>query len=147
MENTGNTEEDLEEAAQERVDAGSWHLRDRRRRCGFPLSIFKLLLTTRQYFIRYNAAAQIANRMQFLGEDVEKASGAIVQLLEENEGLGGVIALDSDGNCMFLTRLAISPFSLLDIDALPMNSTGMYRGVITAEEIPRVAIFSDEELA
>lgn len=53
-----------------------------------------------QYFIRTNAAARIASRMQYLGETLRKASATVVQQLKENEGMGGVIALDSDGNCM-----------------------------------------------
>ncbi|KAI5123991.1 hypothetical protein M0805_006402 [Coniferiporia weirii] len=81
------------------------------------------------YFIRYNAAANIADRMKFLGESLKKASKVVVKTLGENEGLGGVIALDGQGNY-----------------SLPMNSTGMYRGVITADGVPKVAIFSDEEL-
>ncbi|EJD02791.1 N-terminal nucleophile aminohydrolase [Fomitiporia mediterranea MF3/22] len=81
------------------------------------------------YFIRYNAAANIADRMKFLGESVNKAANSVVKTLGENEGIGGVIALDELGNY-----------------ALPLNSSGMYRGVITAESIPRVAIFSDEDL-
>lgn len=30
--------------------------------------------------------------------------------------------------------------------ALPLNSSGMYRGVIKADGSPKVAIFDDEEL-
>ncbi|KAL5485117.1 hypothetical protein ACEPAI_7759 [Sanghuangporus weigelae] len=81
------------------------------------------------YFIRYNAAASIADRMKFLGESVQKASANVVRTLGENEGTGGVIALDEQGNY-----------------ALPLNSTGMYRGVIKSDGVPKVAIFSDEEL-
>ncbi|KAL5523869.1 hypothetical protein ACEPAG_8042 [Sanghuangporus baumii] len=81
------------------------------------------------YFIRYNAAANIADRMKFLGESVQKASASVVRTLAENEGTGGVIALDERGNY-----------------ALPLNSTGMYRGVIKSNGVPKVAIFSDEEL-
>ncbi|THH07761.1 hypothetical protein EW145_g3162 [Phellinidium pouzarii] len=74
------------------------------------------------YFIRYNAAASIAYRMRFLGESLKKASETVVKTLGENEGLGGVIALDEQGNY-----------------TLPMNSSGMYRGVITAEEANRTS--------
>lgn len=50
--------------------------------------------------------------MRFLGEDVEKASGAVLKLLEENEGLGGVIVLDSDGNCAFSLLLTSVSFTV-----------------------------------
>ncbi|KAH8119349.1 nucleophile aminohydrolase [Phellopilus nigrolimitatus] len=81
------------------------------------------------YFIRYNAAANIADRMKFLGESIGKATRSVVNALGENEGIGGVIALDEQGNY-----------------SLPMNCSGMYRGVITAEGVSKVAIFADEEL-
>ena len=98
-----------------------------------------------QYFIRYNAAANIADRMKFLGESVQKASASVVKTLGENEGIGGVIALDEQGNC---EKSIIAFLSIIDTvaDAFPLNSSGMYRGVITADGVPRVAIFADEEL-
>lgn len=44
--------------------------------------------------------------MRFRGEGVKNASEVVVRLLRENEGLGGVIVLDSDGNCQsFLPNL------------------------------------------
>lgn len=51
-----------------------------------------------QYFIRRNAAATIAHRMEYLGESVEKAAKAVVEDLYTQGGLGGVIAVDSRGN-------------------------------------------------
>jgi beta-aspartyl-peptidase (threonine type) len=50
------------------------------------------------YFIRRNAAAGIAHRMQYLGESVGKASQVVVSDLLENGGLGGVICVDAHGN-------------------------------------------------
>lgn len=37
--------------------------------------------------------------MKFLGEGVKKASETVIKTLAENEGVGGVIALDERGNC------------------------------------------------
>lgn len=86
--------------------------------------------TTRaQYFIRFNAAASIANRMKFKHESVKKASEFAVRELAANDGVGGVISLDNNGNF-----------------ALSLNSSGMYRGVIRHDGRPLTAIFDDDEL-
>lgn len=62
--------------------------------------IINIFISTRsQYFIRYNAASAIGNRMKYLGEGVKRASKAVVKELGKNEGMGGVIALDDQGNC------------------------------------------------
>ena len=82
-----------------------------------------------QYFIRFNAAASIANRMKFKHESVRKASEFTVSELAANDGIGGVIALDNKGNF-----------------ALSLNSSGMYRGVIRDDGRPLTAIFDDEDL-
>ncbi len=82
-----------------------------------------------QYFIRFNAAASIASRMKFNHESVGKAADFVVKDLADNDGLGGVIALDNEGNF-----------------ALSLNSTGMYRGVIRHDGRPLTAIFDDDEL-
>ncbi|KAH6901069.1 asparaginase [Coprinopsis sp. MPI-PUGE-AT-0042] len=81
------------------------------------------------FFIRQCTAHLIASRMQLLGESVQDASSRVVKELGEMGGMGGVIALDMEGNV-----------------AMPLNSTGMYRGFIRPDGIPKVAIFSDEEL-
>ncbi|TDL24178.1 asparaginase [Rickenella mellea] len=81
------------------------------------------------YFIRCDTAATLAHRMKFLNESVEKASKSVVEELKLNGGLGGVIALDEQGN-----------FSLT------MNSSGMYRGVIREDGVPQTAIFHDDIL-
>ena len=51
-----------------------------------------------KYFIRYNVASDISDRVRFLGEDVKKASKTVIKTLAENEGVGGVIDLDERGN-------------------------------------------------
>jgi beta-aspartyl-peptidase (threonine type) len=52
-----------------------------------------------QYFIRYNAAASVAQRMKFLNETVSAAVRHVVNKdLGEHSGIGGIIALDNHGN-------------------------------------------------
>ncbi|KAI0049879.1 N-terminal nucleophile aminohydrolase [Auriscalpium vulgare] len=81
------------------------------------------------YFIRQNTAATIARRMEYLCEPLGKAAGWAVEALREDGGDGGVIAVDASGNV-----------------AMPLNCTGMYRGVIRADGVPKTAIFADDEL-
>ena len=57
-----------------------------------------LSLFHRQYFIRQNTAATLAHRMQYLNEPVRKAARSVVEALRRDEGVGGVIALDNQGN-------------------------------------------------
>ena len=82
------------------------------------------------YFIRQAAASTIARRMQFLDESLAKASQTVVDDLFVQGGLGGVIALDREGNY-----------------SLPLNCSGMYRGVIKPDGIPKTAIFFDEDVS
>jgi isoaspartyl peptidase/L-asparaginase-like protein (Ntn-hydrolase superfamily) len=58
-----------------------------------------------QYFIRQNTAATLAHRMQYLHESVHKAARSVVEALRREEGAGGVIALDDQGNGKWLSRL------------------------------------------
>lgn len=51
-----------------------------------------------QYFIRQNTAATLAHRMQYLNEPVREAARSVVEALRREEGVGGVIALDNQGN-------------------------------------------------
>ncbi|KAF8891687.1 nucleophile aminohydrolase [Infundibulicybe gibba] len=81
------------------------------------------------YFIRSSTASTIANRMKFLHEPVQKAAKRAVEDLFQEDGLGGVIALDSLGNV-----------------AMPLNCPGMYRGVIREDGIAQTAIFDDDVL-
>ncbi|EIW82697.1 asparaginase [Coniophora puteana RWD-64-598 SS2] len=82
------------------------------------------------YFIRQAAASTIARRMQYLDESVEQASQTVVSDLFTQGGIGGVIALDREGNY-----------------SLPLNSSGMYRGVVKPDGIPKTAIFFDEDVS
>jgi len=67
--------------------------------------------------------------MKFLGESLQKSADAVVNRLEEDGGLGGVIALDQKGNAAFA-----------------INCRGMYRGIIREDGIPLTAIFKDDVL-
>ncbi|KAI0276600.1 asparaginase [Russula aff. rugulosa BPL654] len=81
------------------------------------------------YFIRQNTAATLAHRMQYLNEPVHKAARWVVEALRRDEGVGGVIALDNQGNV-----------------STPLNCPGMYRGLVREDGALKTAIFDDEEL-
>jgi beta-aspartyl-peptidase (threonine type) len=53
----------------------------------------------------------------------------VVEDLLKNGGLGGVIALDREGNV-----------------SMPLNSPGMYRGLIRPDGVALTAIFANDEL-
>ncbi len=80
-----------------------------------------------EVFIRYTAGAEISARMRHLGESVtEAARHVVMQDLGQNDGSGGVIAVDARG-----------------VIALPFNSEGMYRGWVREGSAPGVAIYGD----
>ncbi|KAG9124585.1 hypothetical protein FRC07_011035 [Ceratobasidium sp. 392] len=81
------------------------------------------------YFIREATAVSLARKMQYQGQSLKDAADGVVADLKQAGGMGGVIALDNKGNV-----------------AMPLNSTGMYRGVIDSRGKPRVAIFDDDVL-
>ena len=84
-----------------------------------------------EVFIRYCAAHEIAARMRHAGESLETAANHVVmEDLAKNDGSGGLIAVDAKGNVV-----------------MPMNSEGMYRGVVTQEGRFETFIYSDEEIA
>ncbi|KAF8556090.1 asparaginase [Imleria badia] len=82
------------------------------------------------YYIRHNAASTVAHRMQYLDESVEEATQHVIDDLFRDGGMGGIIAVDRQGNV-----------------TLPLNCDGMYRGVIRADGVPYTAIFSDDVLS
>jgi len=82
------------------------------------------------YFIRLATASTIARRVKLLREPLQKAAKHAVEDLRKDGGLGGVIALDRKGNA-----------------AMPMNCSGMYRGVIREDGVPKTAIFCDDVLS
>ncbi len=78
-----------------------------------------------EVFIRWNAAAEIAARMRHAGETLQTAADHVVmQDLAKNDGSGGVIAVDGQGNI-----------------ATPFNSQGMYRGVVRKGSAPVTSIY------
>ena len=78
-----------------------------------------------EIFMRWTAASEIAARMRHAGESLEQAARHVVMVdLKENDGSGGVIAIDRDGNI-----------------TLPFNSEGMYRGSVRSGEQPQTAIY------
>lgn len=81
------------------------------------------------YFIRQATASTVARHMQLLGESLKDATERVVEDLLADGGIGGVIALDGEGNV-----------------AMPLNCPGMYRGVIKADGVPKVAIFKEDGL-
>ncbi|KAG5646287.1 hypothetical protein DXG03_003884 [Asterophora parasitica] len=81
------------------------------------------------YFIRLATASTIARRVEYLHEPLDKAAKTAVQDLFAEGGFGGVIALDDQGNV-----------------TTPLNSPGMYRGVIKEDGVPKTAIFADDVL-
>lgn len=67
-----------------------------------------------EVFIRWCAAHEIAARMRHAGQSLyDAAEHVVMRDLAENDGSGGLIAVDAAGNV-----------------AMPFNSPGMYRGCI-----------------
>jgi beta-aspartyl-peptidase (threonine type) len=70
-----------------------------------------------EVFIRFTAAAEIAARMRHAGQSLEDAAAHVVNIdLGQNDGSGGLIAVDSKGNI-----------------TMPFNCDGMYRGSVTQD--------------
>lgn len=78
---------------------------------------------TGEVFIRLTAAAEIAARLRYKGETLERAASDVVAELARHGGDGGLIAMGVAGD-----------------PALPFNSVGMYRGYIGADGTLRTAI-------
>jgi beta-aspartyl-peptidase (threonine type) len=78
-------------------------------------------------FIRAVVAHDVACRMQYLGESLERAAAVVVhQKLPPMEGSGGLIAIDRAGNV-----------------TLPFNTEGMYRAWQSSSSGAGVSIFTD----
>jgi beta-aspartyl-peptidase (threonine type) len=78
---------------------------------------------TGEIFIRFTAAAEIAARLRYAGQTLERAAGDVVAELLAHGGDGGLIALGREGP-----------------PVLPFNSNGMYRGYVTSDGVMRTAI-------
>ena len=71
-----------------------------------------------EYYIRHAVAFNLCARYKYLGEPIEQAADYIINTeLNSQEGNGGLVAIDKDGNI-----------------AMPFNSTGMYRGYLYKNE-------------
>jgi beta-aspartyl-peptidase (threonine type) len=71
-----------------------------------------------EYFIRHAVAFNVCAHYKYLNETVEQAADYIIHTeLNANEGNGGLIAVDKNGNI-----------------AMPFNSGGMFRGYIYKEK-------------
>jgi len=80
-----------------------------------------------EYFIRNVVAYDISARMVYGGETLEEAGNNVInKVLKEQNGSGGIIALDKNGNV-----------------SMPFNTTGMFRGWMKAGGEAEVLIFKD----
>lgn len=78
-----------------------------------------------EVFMRFTAAIDVSSRMRFLNEDLTTAAEhVIMKELLPNDGTGGLIAVDTQGNI-----------------TMPFNSLGMYRGSSSSKTQLKVAIF------
>lgn len=82
---------------------------------------------TGEVFIRYTAAADIAARMHYKGETLERAATDVITELATKGGDGGLIALGGQGD-----------------PVLPFNSSGMYRGWVGADGRLHTAIYRED---
>lgn len=78
---------------------------------------------TGEVFIRFTAASEIAARVKYAGQDLARAAGDVIEELLSHGGDGGLIAIGREG-----------------LPAMPFNSSGMYRGYVTADGVYHTAI-------
>ena len=80
-----------------------------------------------EYFIRYVVAHDIAARIKYANQSIEQASTEVIETLKANGGLGGVIGLDATGTVV-----------------MPFNTKGMFRGYISLDGDPIVALYKED---
>jgi len=81
-----------------------------------------------EIFVRWCAGHDLHARMLYAGQSLAQAAeGVVMEALAPNDGSGGLIAVDAAGNV-----------------ALPFNCSGMYRGVLRADGVVRVAIWRED---
>ena len=81
-----------------------------------------------EFYIRTVAAHAICMRVSLMHVPLERAAAEVInQEIPAMGGNGGAIALDAKGNI-----------------AMPYNTVGMYRGWISGDGVPHVAIYDDE---
>ncbi|OYV36984.1 MAG: beta-aspartyl-peptidase [Acidocella sp. 20-61-6] len=78
---------------------------------------------TGEVFIRFTAAADIAARIRYAGQNLEQAAGDVIAELSAHGGDGGLIAVGATG-----------------APVLPFNSSGMYRGFVGVDGVLSTAI-------
>jgi len=70
-----------------------------------------------EFFIRYAVGHEVASRINYLGEDLEKAAGKVImEDLKPHDIGAGLVAVAADGSI-----------------AAPYNTDGMFRGWVTPE--------------
>jgi L-asparaginase / beta-aspartyl-peptidase len=80
-----------------------------------------------EFFMRQLVAHDISCLIEYKGYTLSQACDVVVnQKLKDVGGEGGLIAMDRDGNI-----------------CLPFNSAGMYRGYVSGDGEPKVAIFKE----
>jgi beta-aspartyl-peptidase (threonine type) len=80
-----------------------------------------------EYFIRLGVAHEICARVRLKGEPIAGAASAVIGELGEIGGTGGVIFVSSQGP-----------------GGWSFNTPGMYRGAVSHDAKPRVALYGDE---
>ena len=80
-----------------------------------------------EFFIRNVVAYDIAARIKYKNENIQKASRDVIENLKSIGGLGGVIGLDQNKNVV-----------------MPFNTKGMFRGYISEKGEPVVMIYGDQ---
>lgn len=80
-----------------------------------------------EYFIRHVVAHDIAARIKYANQSIQQASTEVIEMLKTKGGLGGVIGLDATGNVV-----------------MPFNTKGMFRGYISLEGEPVVALYGND---
>ncbi|KAI9593099.1 nucleophile aminohydrolase [Syncephalis fuscata] len=82
-----------------------------------------------EYFIKYAVGHDVFARMKYCNENIQVAAKTVVDELFKVDGAGGLIAIDSEGNCNYYA----------------FNTPGMYRGYARHGEEPQAFIFPEDE--
>ncbi len=78
-------------------------------------------------FMRANAAYDVSARMRYGGAEINTASRAVLDVVQQCDGDGGLIAIDAAGNI-----------------SMPYNSDGMKRATVSSSMEPTVRVFEPE---
>jgi beta-aspartyl-peptidase (threonine type) len=81
-----------------------------------------------EQFLRAAAAYQVAARLRFAGEEPGVAADAVLAEVTELGGTGGLIMVTSSGEGLW-----------------SFTTPGMYRGRVSSEAAPEVALYRDED--